>query len=247
MARLAPLAALALACAALGGLAGCLTAADAGAEAPDDVAGACAEDVDCVLAAPSCCACPSYALPVGSGFVDACDGVGCPTPPTGCAPLEARCDEGACVAACKAVTCDLVCANGFVADAGGCLACACAPVPVAECMVDTECVRVPADCCGCEQGGQDTAVPASREGAHRDDLMCGGGESCPGVSTCDTSLIARCALGRCVLATPATEPGAPTGACGRPELPPCPAGETCVINDSDEAGTLGVGVCRPAP
>ena len=26
---------------------------------------------------------------------------------------------------------------------------------------------------------------------------------------------------RCVLAAPATDPGAPPGACGRPELPPC--------------------------
>ena len=248
MSRTPPWAALAAACASalLGlGAGGCLTAQDAGAEAPD-MLGTCSVAADCVLAAPSCCACPSYALPIGSGFADACDGVECPSPPLGCAPLVARCDEGACVAACMPAACELSCPTGFAADASGCLACACAPTPAGECAVDTDCERVPADCCGCERGGQDTAVPAVRAGEHLADLMCGGTESCPGVSTCDGAE-PRCQLGRCVLAAPITDPGGPPGACGRPDLPPCPPGEACVLNESDEAGPLGVGVCRPTP
>ncbi len=232
------------------GAAGCLTAHDSGAEAPgDDATGACVEDVDCVLAGPSCCACPTYALPVGSGFVDACDGVDCPLPGEAtCAPLVARCDQGACVAACAPASCELVCPGGFVVDATGCLACMCAAAPPAdECAVDGDCARVPADCCGCDRGGNDTAVPVGRVSEHDDGLMCVGTEACPGVSTCTAGAEPRCQLGRCVLAGPTAEPGGPAGACGRPELPPCPTGQQCVINDNDAAGSLGVGVCRPAP
>src|SRR5690242_21504731 len=38
-----------------------------------------------------------------------------------------------------------------------------------ECATDTDCVRAPADCCGCELGGNDTAVPASRLAEHQAD------------------------------------------------------------------------------
>jgi hypothetical protein len=107
-------------------------------------------------------------------------------------------------------------------------------------------VRAQADCCGCERGGSDTAVPASQLPGHLAGLMCTGDEACPGVSTCTAGATPRCQVGRCVLAAPTTDPGAPAGACGRPELPPCPPGEVCVINESDAAGDLGVGVCRPA-
>ncbi len=248
MARCLPLVVLALAGAlALGG-AGCLTANDSGAEAPVDVAGVCFEDADCALAGPSCCACPSDALPVNRGFADACAGVECPMPPSGCAPLVARCDDGTCRAACAPTVCDQVCPSGFVVDPSGCLACACAAAPAeAACMVDGDCVRAPADCCGCDRGGNDTAVLAAGLAQHLTSLMCAGGESCPGVTTCTAGAEPRCQLGRCVLAAPATDPGGPPGACGRPELPPCPTGEVCVINDSDDANPLGVGVCRPAP
>lgn len=243
--RPAILAALGAVALAIGG-GGCLTAADSGAEVPTDASAVCAEDLDCVLAGPSCCACPTYALPGASGFADACMGVDCPLP-SGCAPLVARCDDGTCMAECAPATCDLSCPTGFAIDATGCLACACAgATPEVECMADTDCARAPADCCGCDRGGHDTAVPVSRLGDHLAELMCFGGESCPGVSTCASGAEPRCVVGRCTLITPATEPGGPPAdACGRPDLPPCPAGQVCVINASDQANPLGLGVCRP--
>ncbi len=241
---------LAVAALALGALAlatgGCVTARD-GAVAPEDGTSACLTDGDCVLAGPSCCACPTYALPVASGFADACAGVECPMQGS-CAPLVARCDTGTCMAACAPVACDLVCAGGFAIDATGCLACACAGEPGAdECTVAVDCARAPADCCGCDRGGLDVAVPVSRLAEHLAGLMCGGAEACPGVSTCATGAEPACQLGRCVLVPGAANPGPPPGACGRPELPPCPAGQVCRINDSDLANPLRVGVCRPAP
>ncbi|HVV84046.1 MAG TPA: hypothetical protein VHE35_13315 [Kofleriaceae bacterium] len=244
-----PLVAAALALGAVGGAGGCFSEQDAGAQAPDDGAFACAEDADCVLAGPSCCACPTFALPGDSGFAGACDGVTCPmTPPSACAPLVARCDHGACMAECAPRSCDLTCAGGFVVDATGCLACACASGDAPECTADTDCVRVPADCCGCDRGGSDTAIPVNRADQHAMDLMCSGDEACPGVSTCDSATEARCQLGRCVLSSATTEPEVPPpGACGRPELPPCPPDEVCIINDDDQAGPLGIGVCRPTP
>ncbi len=225
---------------------GCLTQLAADGAADGNEASACVVDADCSLAGPSCCACPTYALPMGAEFASACDGVVCPMP-TGCTPLVARCDEGACVAECAPATCDLVCPGGFVADASGCLSCACAPPPAAaECALDTDCVRVAADCCGCDRGGADTAVPTVRLADFQAGLMCAGDEACPGVSTC-TGDEARCQLGRCALVAPTGQPGPLAGACGRPELPPCPAGQVCQINQDDDANPLGVGVCQPSP
>lgn len=229
------------------GAAGCLTTRAAEDGATDAPTEGCVLDEDCALAGPSCCACPTHAVPVGSAFADACDGVMCPSPAT-CSPLVARCSEGACVAACAPVTCDLSCAAGFVADAAGCLRCECAPTTGAtECTLDSDCARAPADCCGCEHGGAETAVPVAQLGQHLDALMCAGDEACPGVSTCTAGTSARCQLGRCVLVGPTTDPGPLAGACGRPELPPCPVGQVCVINQAGGANPLGVGVCQPAP
>ncbi len=223
--------------------AGCVFAAsEQGADVADDDGGArgdgdCFEDTDCVLAGPSCCDCPTYAVDDRSGWADACEQVSCPMQDD-CPALEARCDLGTCVAVCAPMTCDLSCSAGFVVDAAGCTVCACSKGGAAAvCQVDTDCVRTPADCCGCDRGGSDTAVPAGMLDGFVDDLGCTGNESCPGVSTCTPGEEARCVGGQCVLAGDPSVPP-PGEECGRPELPPCPSGQACVINTKDaEAGT----------
>ena len=230
-----------IACLALAG--GCVFAAsEQGADLSpdDDVRGgdACLVDRDCLLAGPSCCECPSFAVGSDSGWGDACEQVDCPAP-TSCPALVARCLDGVCTAACAPSTCDLSCPTGFAVDDAGCTTCACAGggAPQPTCQLDTDCVRAPADCCGCDRGGADTAVPADMLDGFVDGLGCTGNESCPGVSTCDPGDEPRCTGGQCVLtdgggATP------PTDACGRADLPPCPSGTVCVINAEDaEAGT----------
>ncbi len=231
----------AVAVAALG--AGCLLAADETAGlAPDDQRGldACRIDLDCTLAGPSCCDCPSFAVAGASGWDDACEQVACPEPtaePTACPALVARCDRGTCVAACAPSPCELACPDGFAVDAAGCTTCACASGPVApECQADAECVRAPGDCCGCDRGGVDVAVPATGLAGFVAGLGCTGGEVCPGVSTCQPGAEPRCSGGRCVLGGGAAPPA--DGTCGRPDLPACPDGQVCVINaDGAEAGT----------
>lgn len=229
--------------------AACTSFYEAGA-GPDDesAAGACAIDDDCVLAGPTCCDCPTYATSVTSGWAESCANVDCPTPGGACTGLEARCQDGACVATCGAAACDLSCPSGFAADAAGCLVCACAPATTpAECERDDQCVQTRADCCGCARGGTDTAVPIGTRGGFDDGLGCpadGASVACPEVTTCDPAAIPRCLAGQCQLATAGEPPPTlPQGACGRPDLPPCPAGSRCVLNQSDEAGPLGVGVC----
>jgi len=237
--------ALAIAVAALA--AGCVVSSAAdGGFAPDDDDDRgddfCGRDTDCTLAGPSCCECPTFALHVSSGWDDACEQVEC-TLPASCPALQARCEQGQCVAACAPMTCDLSCETGFVVDAAGCTVCQCSGGPLApQCNLDGDCVRVPADCCGCDRGGADTAVAAAEAGAFVEDLDCGGQEACPGVSTCDPEATAHCNAGRCELSAGGISPP-PGGACGRPELPPCPSGETCVINTAD--GEAGEGRCLP--
>lgn len=204
----------------------------------DDVRGddACFVDSDCMLAGPSCCECPTFAVRNDSGWGDACEQVNCPMP-AACPSLVARCDEGVCAAACAPATCDLSCPAGFAVDAAGCTTCMCATGGAQPgCQTDGDCVRVPADCCGCDRGGTDTAVPANMVDAFADNLNCTGNESCPGVSTCNPGDEPRCMGGQCVLAGGSSPP--PSGECGRPDLPPCPSGTVCVINAEDsEAGT----------
>ncbi|MEZ4402857.1 MAG: hypothetical protein R3B06_22745 [Kofleriaceae bacterium] len=234
--------------------AGCFTAAEA-TGAGDDLApaGACLEDTDCVLAGPTCCDCPTYATSVASGWADSCANVGCQPPTNGtCAPLAARCEAGACVVACAPTTCDLACPAGFATDASGCLQCACAPTTApAACALDTDCVQVPDDCCGCARGGRDTAVPTDQAGAHVAALGCPadpGQVPCPEVTTCDPTAGPRCVEGQCQLAPPSSAPPPlPDDACGRDDLQPCPPGQVCTINQDPEAGPQGVGVCTPAP
>lgn len=225
----------------------------------DDVAppSQCFVDEDCLLAGPTCCDCPSYALPLSSGWGDTCANVDCPMPgpmdPGACTPLVARCELGACIATCAPVACDMSCAEGFLVDANGCLTCACNQGPaLPTCMQDSDCVEVPADCCGCARGGIDTAVPASIAQEYVDSLMCPPDPTlgaCPDVDTCEPGRVPRCRDYQCALVGP-NDPGwpePPPGACGRPDLPPCPTGQVCVLNQNSDAGPLGLGVCQPAP
>lgn len=238
---------LGLAIAALTMWAGCFVASESGADfAPEDDGvrddAICTVDAECVLAGASCCECPSFALHTSTGWEDACEQVDCPMP-AGCTSLVARCETGRCVAACAVTECDLSCDDGFAVDAAGCTLCQCGSGPAPqECTVAADCVRVPADCCGCERGGSDVAVPADQAGGFVDDLGCTGEEACPGVSTCEAGAEPQCEAGRCVLATRGSTPP-DDGECGRPDQPPCPEGTTCVINAADaEAGT---GRCQP--
>lgn len=213
-----------------------------------EAAPGCFEDTDCVLAGSTCCDCPTYAVPVGSGWAETCDNVDCPAPGGSCPALEARCVESACVATCGITACDLSCPGGFVADAAGCLACACAPTNApAQCQLDTDCVQTRADCCGCARGGADTAVAVAELDSFEAGLGCPDDATtvaCPEVVTCDAALTARCVGGVCQLASGnLTPPDQPAGACGRPDLPPCPPGTRCVLNQDSEANPLGVGVC----
>jgi hypothetical protein len=208
----------------------------------------CASDADCVGAGASCCACPEYAVHRDSPFAQACEDLDCPAPdPMVCGSLEPRCgSDGTCALACRAITCELAppCSGGFAVDADGCLACECATGLSPECVLDTDCVRVPADCCGCAQGGADTAVPGSLEQEHRDGLGCPPSPVCPGVDVCDPTAVVTCAAGRCTFGASGAPMEVPDDACGTPELPECPPGQMCVLNSDPEATLAGVGVCQ---
>jgi hypothetical protein len=114
--------------------------------------------------------------------------------------------------------------------------------PAGGCTADTDCARTRADCCGCQRGGFDTAVLAANRATFDASLMCSAQPFCPGVDTC-TADVPTCVAGRCALVSPTL----PAGACGRPDLPACPAGEVCIANASDQANMHGVGVCGRAP
>jgi hypothetical protein len=233
-------------------LAGCPGALDSRAAFEDDStgmgsgsgAGAFAEchvPADCVPAGPKCCDCPTHAVPINDPANKACANVDCPAMTCG-SPMEATCKAGTCTLVCSAVECgDASCADGFATDANGCLTCACAMPTASECSIDTDCSRVRADCCGCSLGGKDTSVPASDAAAFDAALNCPTNPSCPGVNTCAPELAARCVAGECTLVSGSLPPNA----CGRPDLPACPAGEVCTVNASDPATMQGVGVCLP--
>ncbi len=218
-----------------------------GGSGSDDGAGAppaCQIAADCIAAGPKCCDCPTHAVPVTDPAQMACENVDCPTPTCG-SPMEAACITGQCELVCSPVACtlDATCADGFATDANGCLTCECAAPPASQCTVDEDCARVRDDCCGCELGGADTAIPASEAAAHDAALMCPANPSCPGVDTCAPDLAARCVAGTCTLVSGAL----PADACGRPDLAACPAGEVCTVNADAAASMQGVGVCRPTP
>ena len=63
---------------------------------------------------------------------------------------------------------------------------------------------------------------------------------CPAIDACEPGAAPACVQGRCELVTAA---GLPPDACGRPDLPACPAGTVCTVNASDPGNVQGVGVC----
>lgn len=202
----------------------------------------CSQASDCTPEGPKCCDCPTHAVPVSDPSAGACSDVDCQTPSCG-SPMQAACDAGHCVLECAPVACaaDLQCPDGLATDANGCLTCECA-VPVSnDCSLDTDCARVRADCCGCENGGNDTAVPTNQVAAYDAQLMCPTNPSCVPGNTCSPDLAPRCVQGGCAL----VEGVLPVNACGRTDLPVCAAGEACTVNANDQATMLGVGVCQP--
>lgn len=211
--------------------------------AADEASSECTSDVDCVVAGPKCCDCPTHAVPVADPAQRACSDIDCA--PMSCgSPMQAACDQGQCVLECAPVACDMAvsCPAGLATDDNGCLTCACAaPAGLAQCTADADCTRVRADCCGCALGGTDTAVPAGQAAAYDAALMCPENPSCPGTDVCAPELAARCVQGACALVAGPL----PAGACGRADLPACPAGESCYVNANDQATMHGVGVCRP--
>jgi hypothetical protein len=223
----------------------------------------CGVDADCAPAAASCCECPTFALSVATGWADACadvvDTCADPSFAEACPLTEAVCADGACALRCQAVVCETACDTGFARDEGGCLLCECAggSPPASECVDDGDCVRTRADCCGCEQGGADTAVPADQQTDFEAGLDCDPSPVCPGVDVCEPGAEPRCVAGSCALAA-APDPGLTPDAgpddspgdtvyCGGP-YGACPAGHVCVLNDpsASDAADMGVGACQPA-
>jgi hypothetical protein len=213
---------------------------------PSAAPSSCAVDDDCVPAGLTCCGCPTFAVMTSDPVARACSNVsgpGCP-PPECSENVIARCsEERRCELACKPAACEAAaqsCAYGFAADMNGCLTCACAAPEPGGCMADTDCVRTRADCCGCKQGGFDTAVLTADQKTYDATLMCPPSPACPGIETC-TADEPTCVQGRCELVSP----DLPAGACGRSDLPLCPEGSQCLVNVSDQANMHGVGLCGP--
>jgi hypothetical protein len=210
---------------------------------PSQGLGVCERDDDCVPTGVTCCACPTFATNVGDPKTRVCDDVECP--PNMCPDnVEARCNLAVrtCELVCKPLACEITCERGYATDPSGCLSCACAPAPSSAdgCQRDDECIQTRADCCGCESGGDDTAVPATDQDRFDGALGCETTPQCPGVNTCDASKQPRCVQGRCDLLAEL-----PAGACGRPDLPACGAGQVCTVNTNDQANLYGLGVCMP--
>ena len=208
----------------------------------------CGIAADCVPAGSTCCECPAFAVPVGSGYDEACSDVACDPAPSGCALTETACVEGRCQLVCSAVVTEMVCDTGFARDDFGCLVDACDVAgETPDCDGDQDCVQVPADCCGCAMGGSDTAVPAGSEDEHADGLACPPDPSCPGVDVCDPGSEPRCIAGTCQLvATSGSDGGVPSVLCGTADSPPCPEGQVCVLNhpDAPDASQVGAGSCQ---
>ncbi len=220
----------------------------------------CELDTDCAPAASSCCECPTFALSVDSRYGDSCEDVDCQAP-TACPDTRAVCGQGSCILECRpflASACEQSCNAGYAADELGCLTCECKVVTdpaVGECAVNDDCAKVASDCCGCARGGAEAAVPVSQVVDFAGGLGCDGSAVCPEVDVCNPDLTAQCLAGTCQLAAvrdSPTGPGPPDATpdgdtlCGTSELPPCPSGQVCVLNDpaAEDATGLGLGVCR---
>lgn len=213
---------------------------DGNAPEPGTTRAYCNDDLDCELAARTCCECPTFALGASDPKLDACSDVDCPPMQSTCSRIHAVCERNVCAVACEPLAVTRDCTAGFASDPAGCLVDACAQPTTPMCGKDSDCVETRADCCGCERGGNNTAVPAQTRASYDEALGCAGGESCPEVSTCVAGETPQCAQGKCqLIAGPL-----PGDACGRPDLAPCAAGKVCTINASDPATKHGVGVCR---
>lgn len=214
--------------------------------APGATPSSCATAADCVLASDTCCECPTFAISIADPKAEACDAVGCDNDPSTCATnVEAACDAGRCVMACAQLTC-LPCPDGYLTEVNGCLSCTCVAPATAmpKCTADADCTRVRNDCCGCDQGGEDTAVAIADAVAFDQSLMCTTDPACPGQGnlsepTCGAEFQPRCVRGSCALLDAAM----PATACGRADLPACPAGTTCQINVDPAASQYGLGIC----
>ncbi len=211
-----------------------------------NAAPSCVTADDCVPAGATCCDCPTFALPVEDSKALACQAVECENDPSVCATnVEPSCEDNQCVLACKALEC-LQCPDGYIAEVNGCLSCTCAerPSTMPDCAVDADCTRVREDCCGCDSGGEDTAVPVADAASFDQALMCSSSPACPGQGnlsepTCAAAFEPRCVRGTCAL----LDATMPANACGRADLPECPAGQTCQINVDPAASQYGLGIC----
>jgi hypothetical protein len=237
----------ALALIALIAAAGCFTSKDAlseGTGGDDQGSGSaappqCIGDGDCALAAPTCCECPTFAVPVNDPLHASCANVDCPTM-TCPMNVAASCNQNMCELTCVAMTCPASCQVGYTIDGTGCLTCDCATA-ANHCTADPDCVEVRADCCGCAKGGADTSVATVDAAQHDLDLGCPTDPQCPGANVCELGAAPHCVEGSCALFSG----GLPPDACGRADLPACPTGEVCKVNVDTRASLEGVGVCRP--
>ncbi|MBL4633154.1 MAG: hypothetical protein JKY56_04735 [Kofleriaceae bacterium] len=204
----------------------------------------------CVLAASTCCECPSFAVPSSDGFVDSCEDVDCEASEI-CPAVVASCDGNQCQVACAAVATEAQCEFGFVRDSAGCLLDECVSgFSLIACEQASDCQQIPSDCCGCARGGRDQAVLASDAAAVAKGLACTGQESCPEIDVCDSTESPQCVAGACVLTTSDTTDIPPSVTlCGTLALGPCSDGFTCLLNYAAEetASALGVGVCVESP
>ncbi len=226
---------------------------NSGGEPPmdDGAAPQCTTPTDCVLAASTCCECPSFSAPASEGYDAGCEAVEC-GPQGVCPAVEPQCDTGVCVMICSPLIADRTCAFGFVRDEAGCLRneCVVSDEPSTMCEFDEDCTQIPADCCGCALGGVDQSVPVAEEDSFLGGLDCPPKPSCPDVNVCDPEQVPRCIAGVCTLDVALTDiepdPSTPQ-LCGTPQLSMCPVGSLCILNAKagELAPTLGVGSCVP--
>lgn len=73
------------------------------------------------------------------------------------------------------------------------------PIATVPCQVDEDCILVPADCCGCSNGGKSIAVHKSQEESHNSVLQsqCSHHHMCKTVYLCG-SIQVRCENSECV-------------------------------------------------
>ncbi len=210
---------------------------------------ACEEASDCELAASTCCECPSFAAPIQDGFGNSCEDVECP-PSDLCPAVMAVCAQEQCQMVCAPLEVTQTCVLGFARDAAGCLldACQTASLDVLICEQDSDCTQIPADCCGCSQGGRDQAALTADAAEITVALDCSGEEICPDVNVCDSEAAPKCFAGACFLTQIDVDSSLDDGEeelCGTPALGPCAQNSRCLVNQvpGAEVTEIGVGIC----